>query len=182
MNANAVEWNEFAQLEEADACRLAMLLAMTASLDVEKKLIAQFGAHGARGAVTVISGFDMGSQNNTIRNIINMCLNKGLIEKKFEHVHPVAHAVLEATECTRATMAVGQNYCFKGRPCVKSPRSPSACTAIWACTRSPATKQSAWACRFWASKNRPPPAAPAQTLCTSREKRHFIQSERRNVL
>ncbi|MBO5492224.1 MAG: HutP family protein [Pyramidobacter sp.] len=113
MNANAVEWNEFAQLEEADACRLAMLLAMTASLDVEKKLIAQFGAHGARGAVTVISGFDMGSQNNTIRNIINMCLNKGLIEKKFEHVHPVAHAVLEATECTRATMAVGQNYCFK---------------------------------------------------------------------
>ncbi len=108
-----LEWNEFAQLEQADASRMAVLLAMSPDIDVERKLIAQFQEHGARCAVTVISGFDMGSQNGTIRNIIGMCLGKGLLEKKFEHVHPAAHAALEATECTRATMAVGQNYCFK---------------------------------------------------------------------
>lgn len=99
--------------EGTDLCRLAILLAMTTTQEMEKEIIAEYHSLGVRGAVTTISGFGISSQSNIIRNVVNLCLNTRLIERKREHIHPVCHCVLEVTQSTRASDAIGQNFRFK---------------------------------------------------------------------
>lgn len=53
-------------------------------------------------------GFLSVQLNYTIRR-----LNLDIISRKKEHIHPVAHCVLETTQSTRASDAIGQNFCFK---------------------------------------------------------------------
>lgn len=108
-------WGDYVidKREGIDLCRLAILLAMSTSQDMEKEMIAQYQEMGVRGAVTTISGFGISSQSNIIRSVVNLCLNTHLIERKKEHIHPVCHCILETTQSTRASDAIGQNFRFK---------------------------------------------------------------------
>lgn len=110
-----ITWDEFLIDEKfgIELCKIAILLAMTPSQVMEKEVISQYEKLRVRSAVTMISGFSISSQSNIIRNIINLCLNTHLIERKREHIHPVAHCVLETTQSTRAFDAIGQNFVFK---------------------------------------------------------------------
>lgn len=96
-----------------EECRLAILLALTPTAEIEKELIAKYKEMGIRSGVTMISGFGISSQSHIIRSVINLCLNLDIISRKKEHIHPVAHCVLETTQSTRASDAIGQNFCFK---------------------------------------------------------------------
>lgn len=108
-------WPEFMvdNKEGTDVCRLAILLAMSTSQKMEKELISMYGEMGVRGAVTTLSGFGISSQSKIIRNVVNLCLNTHLIERKREHIHPVCHCILETAQSTRASDAIGQNFLFK---------------------------------------------------------------------
>jgi hypothetical protein len=108
-----ITWEKFLDLDNQDICRLALLLAMTPTQASEKELIADYHALGYKSAATTISGFAIGSQANIVRNVINMCLNTRILEKKRNHIHPMVHCVLETTQSTRAFDAVAQNFCFK---------------------------------------------------------------------
>ena len=106
-------WDNYLTPEGIDTARLAIILAMTPDQVSEKELIFQYQKMGLKTAVTTIYGFAMGTQTAVVRNIINLCLNTHVIEKKRGHIHPVAHCVLETAQSTRAADAIGQNYCFK---------------------------------------------------------------------
>lgn len=109
-----VTWENFMIPDnEADLCRLAILLAMTPNQDVEKEVIAQYQKLGLRSAATMISGFGIDSQTSIVRSVVNLCLNTNVIERKRSHVHPLCHCVLETAQSTRASDAIGQNFCFK---------------------------------------------------------------------
>lgn len=110
-----IRWEDFLvnPKEGTDLCRLAILLAMSIDQKMEKDLIVQLQEMGIKGAATTVSGFGISAQSNIIKSVVNLCLNTHIIERKREHVHPVAHCVLEVTQSTRASDAIGQNFCFK---------------------------------------------------------------------
>lgn len=110
-----VNWQDFVVdgNDGIDVCRLVILLAMSTSQEMEKDLIDQYQAFGVHGAVTTLSGFGISSQSKIIRSVVNLCLNTHLIERKREHIHPVCHCILETTQSTRASDAIGQNFRFK---------------------------------------------------------------------
>lgn len=99
--------------EGIDLCRLAILLAMSTTPEMERLLVEQYKEMGIRSGVTMISGFGISSQSHIIKSVINLCLNTNVISRKKEHIHPVAHCVLETTQSTRASDAIGQNFRFK---------------------------------------------------------------------
>ncbi len=92
---------EFIYDQEIDPCRIAIILAMTQTQAMEKEFLASYRKMGVKCAVTMISGKDMDVRNKTIHNVIGLCLNEGIIERKPEHIHPVVHAVWEATHGSR---------------------------------------------------------------------------------
>ena len=110
-----IQWGDFLidPREGEDLCRMAVLLAMTVDQKMERDLIQQLQKRGIKSAATTVAGFGISSQSNIIRSVVNLCLNTNIIERKREHVHPVAHCVLEVTQSTRASDAIGQNFCFK---------------------------------------------------------------------
>lgn len=110
-----IQWDDFLinPHEGEDLCRLAILLAMSIDQPMEKEMMSQFQQRGIKSAVTTVSGFGISSQSNIIRSVVNLCLNTHVIERKREHIHPVAHCVLEVTQSTRASDAIGQHFLFK---------------------------------------------------------------------
>ena len=110
-----IQWGDFLidPREGEDLCRMAVLLAMTVDQKMERDLILQLQKMGIKSAATTVAGFGISSQSNIIRSVVNLCLNTNIIERKREHVHPVAHCVLEVTQSTRASDAIGQNFWFK---------------------------------------------------------------------
>lgn len=100
--------------KDMDPARISVLLAMSQNQDVERELVRQYRAMGARCAVTMLSGNDVAGRSKAIRSVIGLCLNEGLIEKKAQHIHPVAHATWEAAMGSRIMDAnMGQNFCVK---------------------------------------------------------------------
>lgn len=91
-----IQWGDFLidPREGEDLCRMAVLLAMTVDQKMERDLILQLQKRGIKSAATTVAGFGISSQSNIIRNVVNLCLNTNIIERKREHVHPVAHCVL----------------------------------------------------------------------------------------
>lgn len=116
-----MNWEEFLDMEQMDICRLAVLLAMTINQEQEDELIEYYHSCGLKAAATTIYGYGISSESNVIRNVVNLCINKRIIEKKRFHVHPVAHCVLETAQSTRASDAVGQNFKFKAAVVRKGP-------------------------------------------------------------
>ena len=108
-----MKWDDFLSVKELDVCRLAILLAMTKNQEQEDEVISTYHEHGLKAAATTIYGYGISAEGNVIRNVINLCFNKRIIEKKRAHVHPVAHCVLEVAQSTRASDAIGQNFKFK---------------------------------------------------------------------
>lgn len=108
-----IDFSDFLDLEHAHICRLAILLAMTRTDEEEKEMIRLYREHHLKAAATTISGYSMSFEETVIRNVVNLCLNTHLIDRKRGHVHPVAHCVLEAAQSTRAVDAIGQNFRFK---------------------------------------------------------------------
>ena len=106
-------WENFMVPDEIDLCRLAILLAMTPTQENEKDMIAQYQKLGLRAAATTISGFGISGQTGIVRSVVNLCVNTGLIERKRSQIHPICHCVLEVTQSTRASDAIGQNFLFK---------------------------------------------------------------------
>ena len=144
-----VTWENFMIPDnEADLCRLAILLAMTPNQDVEKEVIAQYQKLGLRSAATMISGFGIDSQTSIVRSVVNLCLNTNVIERKRSQVHPVCHCVLETAQSTRASDAIGQNFCFKAAVVRRREESRCASMATWPCTSCRDTNPSASAIRF----------------------------------
>ena len=106
-------WENFMVPDEMDLSRLAILLAMTPTQESEKDVIAQYQKLGLRAAATTISGFGISGQTGIVRSVVNLCVNTGLIERKRSQIHPICHCVLEVTQSTRASDAIGQNFLFK---------------------------------------------------------------------
>lgn len=96
-----------------EMCRLAILLAMTTSPEMESTFIEKYREMGIKSGITMISGYNPGSEGNVIRKVINLCLNTNIISRRREHVHPVAHCALEAMQSTRVFDAISQNCRFK---------------------------------------------------------------------
>ena len=107
-----IQWGDFLidPREGEDLCRMAVLLAMTVDQKMERDLILQLQKRGIKSAATTVAGFGISSQSNIIRSVVNLCLNTNIIERKREHVHPVAHCVLEVTQSTRASVARKGNH------------------------------------------------------------------------
>lgn len=103
----------FMDLEKGDVCRLAVLLAMSRTEEEERAFIRAYEARRLKAAATTVFGYSISFEETVIRNVVNLCLNKGIIDRKRAHVHPVAHCVLEAAQSTRASDAIGQNFKFK---------------------------------------------------------------------
>lgn len=99
--------------DNLDLGNLAVLLAMASNKDVELELIRRYEKMGIKSAVTTISGKDLDARDKLVRNVVGLCLNEQIIEKKVEHFHPVLHAVLEAAQSTRCFDAVCQNFRFR---------------------------------------------------------------------
>lgn len=108
-----IDFSAFLDLEHAHICRLAILLAMTRTDEEEKEMIRLYREQHLKAAATTISGYSMSFEETVIRNVVNLCFNTHLIDRKRGHVHPVAHCVLEAAQSTRAADAIGQNFRFK---------------------------------------------------------------------
>lgn len=96
-----------------DPIRTAILLAMTQDQELERDLIRRYRDMGIPCAVTMISGNDTTAKPKIVRSVIGLCLNEGLIEKKTEHIHPVVHAIWEASYTSRIDSEISQNYCLK---------------------------------------------------------------------
>lgn len=90
-----IQWGDFLidPREGEDLCRMAVLLAMTVDQKMERDLILQLQKMGIKSAATTVAGFGISSQSNIIRSVVNLCLNTNIIERKREHVHPVAQKV-----------------------------------------------------------------------------------------
>lgn len=110
---DAMDLEQFLDLEHANVCRLAILLAMTRTEEEERILISRYRDHHVRAAVTMVSGYGISKEETVIRNVVSLCINTRLIEKKRSHIHPVAHCILETAQSTRAFDAIGQNFRFK---------------------------------------------------------------------
>lgn len=100
--------------KEMDPVQIAIMLAMSRSKEEEKEMLCRYREMGVRCAVTMISGSNAADRHKTIRSIVGLCLNERIVEKKTEHLHPVAHATHEASICSRiADTVIGQNICVK---------------------------------------------------------------------
>ncbi len=99
--------------EQANPFRAAVQIAMTGSIEEEKEIIAFFSRHECRCAATMISGNDTEALRRITGNVIGACLNANVIERKRAHIHPLAHAVQEATLGTRLDSSVWQNCRLK---------------------------------------------------------------------
>ena len=97
-----------------DPVRAAILLAMTKDQASEAALIEAYARQGIRCAATMVSGRDFENRPRMTRNVIGLCLGASVVEKKTEHVHPLAHAIQEATVAARIMdSAAAQNYRVK---------------------------------------------------------------------
>jgi hypothetical protein len=95
--------------------RAAIMVAMTPDQKLEKELIAEYKTRGILCAATMISGRDFEARPRILRNMIGLCLNEGIIEKKTEHIHPLVHAIHEACQTARLVDSyAAQNFCVKG--------------------------------------------------------------------
>jgi len=100
--------------KEMDPVRIAIMLAMTRNQEEEKEMLRLWRDRGVKCAVTMVSGSNAADHNRTLRSVVGLCLNERIIEKRTEHLHPVAHATWEAAQCSRtADTVVGQNICVK---------------------------------------------------------------------
>ena len=100
--------------KEMDPVQIAIMLAMTRNQEEEKEMLRRYRGMGARCAVTMVSGSNAADRNKTLRSVVGLCLNERIVDKKTEHLHPVAHATWEASQCSRtADIVVGQNFCVK---------------------------------------------------------------------
>ena len=78
--------------KEMDPVQIAIMLAMTRNQEEEKEMLRRYRGMGARCAVTMVSGSNAADRNKTLRSVVGLCLNERIVEKKTEHLHPVAHA------------------------------------------------------------------------------------------
>ena len=94
--------------------RAAIMVAMTPDQKIEKELIAEYRSRGIRCAATMISGRDFEARPKILRNMIGLCLNEGIVEKKTEHIHPLVHAIHEACQTGRLVDSyAAQSFCVK---------------------------------------------------------------------
>ena len=122
--------------KEMDPVQIAIMLAMTRNQEEEKEMLRRYRGMGARCAVTMVSGSNAADRNKTLRSVVGLCLNERIVEKKTEHLHPVA---------ARRILWWGKTSASRQRWCARTTGLPSASTAAWGCTSSPPTKPSALA-------------------------------------
>ena len=109
-----MDLEKFVLSVEGDPVRAAIMLAMTRDLESEKELIAAFAARGVTTAATMLSGRDFETRAKVSRNLVGLCLNARIVEKLPEDIHPLMHAIHEASQTSRIMDAdAAQNYCVK---------------------------------------------------------------------
>lgn len=111
-----MDYKKFIFDPQIDAVRIAIMIAMTQTQEMEKELMQEYRKMGVRCAATMLSGSDISGRTKFVRSIVGMCLSEKIIERKPQHVHPVAHATHEAATTSRIagpSAMDGQEYCFK---------------------------------------------------------------------
>nr|WP_305144872.1 HutP family protein [Anaerotruncus sp. DFI.9.16] len=89
------------------------MLAMTDTREDEEILKQVFAEYGLRSVVTAATGSNTIIRPKLVNSIIGACLNSGLIEKKPTHVHPLVHAIQEASYSAKIETDVSQNCQLK---------------------------------------------------------------------
>lgn len=108
-----MNYEEFLFEDSNDPQRAAIMIAMTQNLEQEKEMIRIFRQWGVESVATMVSGHNSVVYPKIVNSVVGMCLNAGLIEKKTSHIHPVVHAIQEASIASRLQCDVSQNCRLK---------------------------------------------------------------------
>lgn len=108
-----MNYESYMYQQPVDPVREALLLAMTQNLEQEKEMIRELQNRGFKAAATMVSGYNYTLMPKLVNSVIGVCLNADIIEKKTAHIHPVVHALHEATESARLVREISQNCCLK---------------------------------------------------------------------
>ena len=98
---------------EIDPLRAAVILAMTSTLEEEHQILEILRSRGCLCVATMVTGSDAKALREVNNNVLGACLNAGVVERKHEHGHPLAHAVNEAVLGTRLDSSTSQNCRLK---------------------------------------------------------------------